>query len=258
MRVFLRSLSLIFLFFSNCFAQQTTLTQEQCAVLNKFFNILIEESELGFVMQGNKPVCIHGFFSKDPFSVNTISHRHSVALREGARIWKQLATSNSEIVLTISKEEDPLIPNWIHVIAIHPILFQRVLKENLSLFQYVLGPAVNSDNLLSALISGKTYHSLLKGDKVLIGEILGFGTQNALYISRIENIEETLEEEFPPFLNGLAVVREYSEEYLPFEIGFGFNSVKQELEFLEKKVTFPSEKLMKLSPEFVFWMFKRF
>ena len=234
-----------------------TISTEEFAILSKFFHVLVEESEVGYVLQGNKPACIHGFFKKDPFSVNTIPHQHSVALREGARIWQRLAISNPEVVLTIAKSEDPLIPNWIHVIAIHRSLFQNVLNKNLPLFQHVLGPTVSPEALFSALTAEKvTYHSLLKGDRVLIGEMLGFGTQNALYISRIENIEEALEQENPPFLNVRAIVREYPDEYLPFEPGFGFKSVLQELDFLQKKVTFPSQKLINSSPEFVFGCLK--
>ena len=46
----------------------------------------------------------------------------------------------------------------------------------------------------------QTYYSLLKKDKVLIGNILGFGMQNSLYGSRIENIQEAIDEESsPPF-----------------------------------------------------------
>ncbi|MCC5831944.1 MAG: FKBP-type peptidyl-prolyl cis-trans isomerase [Chlamydiales bacterium] len=245
------------LLFSTCFAQPIILSQEKYAVLNKFFQILIEESEVGYVLQGNKPVCIHGFFNKDPFSVSTTPHRHSVALREGSRIWQQLETSDPEVMLTIAKKEDPLIPNWIHIMAIHRTLFQNVLNKNLTIFQYVLGPTVSANSLLSAITSeNATYHSLLKGDKVLIGEILGFGTQNALYVSRIENIEEAIEQVTPPFLNIQEIVREYPNEYLPFEPGFGFNSVKQELADLQKQVTFPSQKLISSNPEFVFGCLK--
>ncbi len=244
-------------FCSTCFAQKTSVSLEEYSILDKFFQTLIKESEVGYVLQGKKPVCIHGFFNKDPFSVNTIPHQHSVALREGARIWQQLVTSNPEVMIHIAKKEDPLIPNWIHVMAIHRSLFQNVLNKNLSLFQYILGPTVSPESLLSALSSEKvTYHSLLKGDKVLIGEILGFGTQNALYVSRIENIEEALDQEIPPFLNIQTIVREYPHEHLPFEPGFGFNSVRQELEVLHTKVTLPSKKLISSSPEFVFGCLK--
>lgn len=245
------------LLLSTCLAQPNSLSQEEYAVLNKFFQVLIEESEVGYVLQGNKPVCIHGFFNKDPFSVNTIPHRHSVALREGSRIWQQLKKSDPEVMLTIAKKEDPLIPNWIHVMVIHRTLFKTVINKNLPTFQYVLGPTVTAGSLLSAITSEKiTYHSLLKGDKVLIGEILGFGTQNSLYVSRIENIEEAIEQAIPPFLNIQEVVRENLNEYLPFEPGFGFNSVKQELVDLQKQVTFPSQKLISSNPEFVFGCLK--
>lgn len=235
------------------FAHTARLSKEEYAVLDIFFRVLIEESEVGYVLEGKKPMCVHGFFHKDPFSVNTLPHKHSVALREGARVWKKLTALDTEVCLTVADREDPLIPNWVHVITIHRPLFTKILNDNLPLFQYILGPTINPESALQAITSDQTtYHSFLKGDKVLVGEILGFGAQNSLYISRIENIEEAYSEVEPPFISAQKTKREYPTEYLPFEPGFGFNSVQKELDFLQKQVTFSSEKLMHSSPEFVF------
>src|SRR5262245_695821 len=123
-----RSLVILCFFCSTCFSEPTCLSQEEFALLGEFFQVLIEESEVGYVLEGNKPVCIDGFFKNDPFSVGTVQHRHSVALREGARIWDRLAIINPAIILKIAKKEDSLIPNWLHVMAIHCALFQDVVK----------------------------------------------------------------------------------------------------------------------------------
>jgi hypothetical protein len=252
-KVALRFLLTICFCFSICSADLKELSLEERSVLNKFFQVLIGESEVGYVLLDKKPVCIHGFFNKDPFLVNTTAHKHSVALREGARIWQRYANADSNVIIHISEQEDPLISNWIHVIAINRSLFREVLENNIALFQYVLGPVVNPDNLLMAFTSDKlAYHSLLRGDKVLIGEVLGFGTQNALYVSRIENIEERLDQDSPPFLKIQDLIREYPDEHLPFEPGFGFQSITQELLTLQDDLSFPSEKLTQSSPEFIF------
>ena len=240
---------------STCLAEKIDLSVEESCVLNQFFQVLIEDSEVGYVLLNKKPVCIHGFFNRDPFLVDALAHKHSVALREGARMWKELAPPRRDVVIQISGQEDACIPNWIHVLAINRPLFREVVQSNLAAFQYVLGPAVSADSLLEAL-GKETYHCLLKGDKVLIGEILGFGEQNALYVSRIENLEEACDQDVPPFLNTGVVVREYPNEHLPDAPSFGFASINEELEALQEKVSFPSEKLVRTCPEFVFGCLK--
>lgn len=233
-----------------------TLSLEQSSVLKKFFQVLTEDSEAGYVFYDMKPVCIHGYFCTDPFAVNSVAHKQAVALREGACVWKQLVDKHSDIIVHVCDREDPNIPGYIHVLVINVPLFHKVVKENLSLFQYVLGPAVTSENLLEALIANnQTFHSLFKDDKVLVGEVLGFGIQNSLYVSRIEDIQEAFEKETPPFIANALLVKEYEQEYLPLKPSFGFASVKEELNALEEKVKVSSEKLIQRNPEFIFgWL----
>ena len=63
--------------------------------------------------------------------VDALAHKHSVALREGARIWKELAPPRKDVVIQISDKEDACIPNWIHVLAINRPLFREVVKNHL-------------------------------------------------------------------------------------------------------------------------------
>ncbi len=230
---------------------------EESAILKKFFQILIEESEVGYVLLGKKPVCIHGFFSKDPFLVNTPIHKQSVALREGARIWKKNNNKKSDIFIHICKKEDPYLPGYIHILSVRKSLFEKVVEENLTLFQYVLGPSITPQNLFEKFLEDdQTYYSLLKKDKVLIGSLLGFGIHNSLCGSRIENIQETAEEDIPPFLNSRLVVLNHDQEYLPFPPAFNFTSVSQELQLLEDKMKISSPNLMRTNPKFIFGCLK--
>lgn len=236
------------LLFSTCVGQaKNFLSPEESGALRNFFQVLFQESEAGYVFLQKKPVCISGFYSKDPFNVDSLLHKESVALREGSHIWKKLAKKNTDMVIHISEKEDPLIPGWIHVLVIHRPLFQKAVRENLSLFQYVLGPSVTPENLLDALTAkDQTYCTLLKGDKVLTGKILGFGIQNSLCVSRIENLQEANEIDTPPFLKGT----------LPSQLGFGYKSANEELEALEKKIVVSSAKLTENAPEFIFGCMK--
>ena len=72
-------------FFTLCTAcyGEVHLTCEQSAVLHVFFQNLIKESEVGYVLFNEKPVCIQGFYTKDPFCVGFSSHIEATALKEG-------------------------------------------------------------------------------------------------------------------------------------------------------------------------------
>jgi hypothetical protein len=233
--------------------QKQYLNSEATVILEKFFQVFTKESELGYVLFGKKPVCIHGFSSKDSFRVDTSSHEQSVALKEGARIWRQLAAKNRDVIIHVCDKEDPLIPGYIHVLAINVPLFHEAVNENISLFQYVLGPATNSQDLLNALLSNTYgFHSLLKDDKVLVGKLLGFGIQNSLYVSRMENIQDAFERDMPPFLHCESLTQHYQHEYLPYAPSFGFQSIGEELNDFQKKIALSSEKLTNNHPEFFF------
>jgi hypothetical protein len=247
---------LIYLSASSFAQNNQTLTVEQSVVLDNFFRVLSEESEAGYVFFGKKPVCIHGFFCRDPFIVGSPIHKQAITLKEGARIWKHLPVKNSDVIIHICDKEEPNIPGYFHVLVINVPLFHRVVNENISLFQYVLGPETTSNGLLNALISNdQPFHSLLKDDKVLIGALLGFDLSNALYVSRIENIYEAIEKDNPPFVNSERLIQENNQEYLPFKPTFGFKSVKEELDNFQGKITLSSEKLRTQNPEFIFgWL----
>lgn len=257
MKCFLLSLLLLFV---PCayYGQENShrLNEEETAVLEKFFRVLTEDSELGYVLYDKKPVCIHGFFHKDPFIVKTPMHKQSVAIREGARIWRQLAATNADITIHVCDKEDPLIPGYIHVCAINIPLFHAAINENLPLFQYILGPATSSQGLLNALLSNSYgFHSLLKNDKVLVGKVLGFGIQNSLYVSRLENIQDAYGIDTPPFLNCESLTQYYEHEHLPCAPSFGFTSISDELNDFQKKIALSSEKLTNNNPEFIFgWL----
>lgn len=165
---------------------------EEVAALEDFFKVLCMESEGGYVLYGKKPVCINGFFVQDDFGGPSEAHRNAVCLKEGASIWKQIRQKNEgNLIIHIYDQPDSLAKNHIHILFVNKELFCKTVQENLSLFQYVLGPNLTPETLLESLIDPtQTFHSVLKEDKVLIGILLGFGTQNALHGSRIENLQE--------------------------------------------------------------------
>ncbi len=250
-----RFLLFIYCLSSTCYCETKPLL-EHTAILNQFFHILTNESEAGYVFYNKKPVCIHGYFIKDPFLVNSEVHKQAVALRAGSYAWKKLSHNNSDFLIQICDKEEPSIPGYFHILVINVPLFHQTVNENLSLFKYVLGPTTTSQKLLEAIESNQvTFHSLLKDDKVLIGEILGFGSVNSLYVSRIETIQEAFDKDIPPFKRCELLTKEHNEEYLPCQPSFGYRSVTEELNDLRGKIELSSKKLIENSPEFIFgWL----
>lgn len=202
----IKSALLLFIILSaNCY--DLVLNQYETFVLEQFFRTLLLHSEGGYVLYDAKPVCINGFHVIDKFTGSHHRHKESIDLREGAAIWKKLAIGNlkNDIIIHVYDQRDCLAPTYIHILLINKPLFIKTVQENLALFQYVLGVTVTPEKLLAKLTDAKeTFHSVLKGDTVLIGIILGFGTQNALYGSHSENLQNQLiSNEKPPFKNAL-------------------------------------------------------
>ncbi len=243
-------------------------------VLEKLFREMVGDSEGGYVLLDKKPLCIHGFHFQDFFLGENEKHRISVYLREGAGQWKKdnLHSEQSNIIIHSYNNQDSLVKNYIHVLFINKKLFLETVQNNLPLFQYVLGPSITPLELLAQLTNpDNNFHAVLKNDKVLIGILLGFGTQNSLYVSRIENLEEALMcNEQPPFISQHSKISDIRPDYQEMlllskgswknanslEASYGYHSPKEEMLTLCKKIDVSSLKLANQTPNFVFGRLK--
>ncbi len=268
-----KKIILILLFVSfNCFSVEST--GEGSLVLEKFFRVMIGDSEGGYVLFDKKPVCIHRFHFQDCFLGENEKHRLSVYLREGAEQWKKsnLLSKQSNIIIHSYNNQDSLAKNTIHLLFINKKLFLETVEDNLPLFQYVLGPSITPLELLAQLTNpDHSFHAVLKNDKVLIGILLGFGTQNSLYVSRIENLEEALlSKEQPPYKSQYSKINDIRPEYREMlllsrgswreanslEASYGYHSPKEEMLTLCKKIDISSLQLARQTPNFIFGRLK--
>lgn len=229
--------TLIGVFFSelDAFCQETSpipqkqeaLSISEYAILDSFFHVLFEESQGGYVFYGNKPICAEGILPKEEnlFMVGGLLHRHSVVLKEGLRVWKNLNLENKNYYIHCYE-----IPSygWQQILVINREEFIKTVQKNLQLFQYVLGPKLTPNRFFEQLIDPKeSFSSLFKDDKVLIGILLGFGTQNALHVGREENVsEELFRNKHPSSQQGFRSVGETPS--------FGFSSLDEELKQLNE------------------------
>lgn len=271
MRKIITLLNILLCMSSLSFALELSL-QDQ-AVLEKFFLTLIQDSEGGYVLAGNKPVCINGFKEKDYFLHESENHKTSVFLKEGVNVLKAKLPrkTSSNIILHYYDKPDPAISNWVHLLLVNQEIFFKTVNANQPLFQYVLGPEVRSSTLLEKLIDPEQYfHSVLKNDKVLIGIILGYGVQNALYESRMEMLMDShLAPELPPFksllpeyIHSHPAMKEMmlvmSEQISPekVEASFGFNTTNEEMRTLYAQMDVSSPNLSQKKPSFIFGKLK--
>lgn len=267
-----KKLSLCLLVTTQCLG--LNLSNQDAFILETFFRTMLQDSEAGYVLYGKKPICIHGFRVEDTFIYENEPHKIGIYLREGALKWKSLPVNSpsENNIIHVYNHRDTLARNYRHILFINKKLFLETVEQNLPLFQYVLGPDITPSKLLEHLTDPeKSFHSVLKNDKVLIGIILGFGTENSLYVSRIENLEDSLfSSEKVPYrgpLSYLAAGRPAFEQMLLLNDGsslecmdmtpsFGYHSLKEEIEGLCQKIDIPSQKLVRESPAFIFGRLK--
>lgn len=262
--------------FNNCHADTC---ENDRKTLEVFFRMMIEDSEMGYVLEGIKPVCDHGSYIEDIIAPNTPSHRDSVALKEGIKTLKKLniPLDHISIVAYENKESAHNLRAFHEVVFINNKAFLRAVEENLTLFQNVLGPFVTPQALLDRVTASReSFQSILKYDQTLIGILFGFGTQNSIHYARLEQIEEALVHgiDRPPYQSKFTLIPEYLDSYkeetllsttaeLSRQIdmkrlmpSFGFSTIKEEHQALSSLFEESSRQLNAELPRFVFGAIK--
>jgi hypothetical protein len=171
-----------------------SLSLEELAILDTFFRTLLSESQGGYALYGNKPCCLEGFANREEGSAYLAKwiHVYSTKLKEGALLWEKLNLNRFCKNHMLYVYEKPF-REWRHFLLVNKQGLLHAIDANLPLFQYVLGPKVTPTDLLTQLSASKgNFDSVLHGDRVLIGILLGYGTQNALHGARTEDINEGL------------------------------------------------------------------
>lgn len=249
--------------------------QNDLAVLEVFFRTLMQETEMGYVMEGVKPVswiaCYTPTTCWDPESD---SCKGDWAIVEGASLWKKYAPKSSKLMIYVSPEHN----NHKEILVINVPYFLKVCRDHLPLFQYVLGPHVTPESLLSQITSSdKPFLECMKKDNVLIGLLLGFKLNSSLIAGRIDNLtENNSRRDFPPFSPVAHADLEDDSDPLAFrqfleasfadydyvsdsktpqhsiKPGLGFSSAKQELKYWKTKEVALPPSLYNEKPNFIF------
>lgn len=227
--------------------------------LTEFFHAMLWGSEVGYVLYGEKPVCIESYGEDYIDRTGTLMHHLTTSIREGVRVWKKHAFPNESSKFLFLIKENPDI-NHYSIIFINKAAFYKAFSKNSSLFRYIFGPEITASKFLKELkVTKKDFFTFLNDDKVLIGILLGFGFENALYVSRTETIDEALEREKKqkhpsnfvfPSNKGEKVIPPFRS--YPIQPSLGYFSLEQELNALDKKRVSASSSLENYSPKLTF------
>jgi hypothetical protein len=244
------------------------LTNEDTNILNKFLSYAFEQTEAGYVLEGVKPMCILGTGDNDEILAGFPLHKTSIILSVGIGVWNdkiQPHIDKTEFIIKYFTNQDSLNHSR-YLLFINRDLFLKVVNDNLSLFRYILGPTITADNLLIKLTSDEADFSAILGghNNVLVGILLGYGTENSLLVSRLEWLGSRIYSgEVFPFISSKSNIKnlEYSffftQKSKPWETeafspSFSFSSIEEEYLQLEKLASQPPKALTECNPCFIF------
>lgn len=154
------------------------LTELENQYLESFFKHLLETTPAGYVLYGEKPLASCHFKSVENTIPGTEEHRNAVLFSQGIHVLKKLniQSKNYPFVFFINEPD-----SFQELILINKKAFKEIIRNNLSLFQYKLGPQVNEQNILDSVLS----KGLFRGHQALLGILFGFGIENSLTYERL-------------------------------------------------------------------------
>lgn len=224
-----------------------SLSEEQLSTLETLFRVLVADSQGGYVLYGNKPLCWEAFAYKEEGSIfmSDWIHIFSTKLKRGAHLWRDLELDKFCKNYRLIIAENPA-NEWQDLLLINKSEALTCIKKDLVLFQYALGPQITAMSLINELQNPQNhFSSLMHKDKTLIGILLGYGTQNAMCCARVESIQEnkcsspsygfkSTEEEADWFETRFSLSTESSEEKSLLLPWFGCYDLKESKALLNK------------------------
>lgn len=175
-------------------------------VLDQFFKMNVLEEEYGYVLEGIKPISVRNYMPierihayKDP-DLSKKEFAKTLLVGKVINIWKKICSEQKKFALKAVPLDKTNITGW-EVQFVNLAKLKEVIEENIALFRYILGPMIQANALADQLAySDESFDSILHNDVVLIGLVLGFGTQNSVIGGRAETIScRTISKDYAPF-----------------------------------------------------------
>lgn len=204
--------------------------------------------------------------------IDTPTQEMWVKLRMGCKAWQNCTfkNGNNSYLLKIREHED----NY-EIISLNKKRVLEVIQENLSLFQYVLGPKVTPESVFSTLANSEdSFYDILQHDNALVGILLGFGTTNSILGSRCEALGTSVRATPTLPYASMQELKTQTEawDYLILGMMFkgnfpdissaekkpsmGMDNIEEELAYIDNLEDESSPKLWKYSPRLIFRKYK--
>jgi hypothetical protein len=155
------------------------------AFLEPFFEDLVTQETVGYVLLGEKPVALFSFIPRlswsrpltSLLSLKSYFSKENLIRKKGMEIWKKYQGKMSDRFLVI--EENRRFPiSW--VFFIHKDLFCKIVDENRDEFEKVLERQVIGRELFEEARKHPFFLEVLGKHDGLLGILLGYGRKNAL------------------------------------------------------------------------------
>ena len=249
-------------------------------VLERFFHMMTEESEYGYVLDGAKPISAAQFvFPAKVACPKTFRFLFDICAFEASEVWHRLFKGRSEIQLKVTQTFDQNDGEpFSEVLLINIPKLRKEIESNIDLFRYRLGASLGVDALVNHIVeSNDSLESILGGDRVLMGIVLGFGSYNSLMGSRAEFDNPIYVADLPPYTSYfdtlhpdmeplrqkailLSLINSrphgFSQINRQLQPGMGFNSLQEETEFVQSQRSLPPKNLVNEKPMFIFGSYK--
>ena len=84
-----------------------SLSSSELSTLEVFFRTLLNDSQCGYVIYGNKPICIEGILSRDNnlLMYGEEFHKREVIIKKGLQIWRNLGNSQKDYIIHAYKKQ---------------------------------------------------------------------------------------------------------------------------------------------------------
>lgn len=181
--------------------------QRDYDVLYQFFKMGVFEEEYGYVLEGVKPISVRNFTPIEEIHAYTDvayaqkEFANTLLVGQAINVWRRVCSKQNNFVLKAIPLNSPATTGW-EVQFINLPKLKEVIQENITLFQYILGPQISAESLAYAIAySNQDFSSILQDDLALIGIVLGYGTQSSMVGGRAETIaNRTISKDCSPFL----------------------------------------------------------
>ena len=206
--------------------------------LGFFFQYLVHDAHFGYVIFGDKPISIAGYFIREPAEHVLSGYIPHIVIDRLWKVWKKHEHKFKFKKYLLLNEQGSLKSNNHRIITIiNKKAFLETVRENLVDFQKVLGKNMTPERLLKSLSNpNANLFEALHRNEILYGILLGYGKENAIFYEQRFILMRLADPAYVFFPVTESPYESYSIK-LP-KISPQFGSLKKEYEHVQQQCEF--------------------